>query len=286
MTSTSPLPALPAGSPQYYASLFLSPQRRAAWAAFHAFCLEIEGVTRSVSDPGVAQTKLNWWRQQVMQHGGQNQRPPEHPLLQTLLQHAGNYGLSGAHLLQVIDGYQMDLDQSRYLDYAQLQQYCLKVGGTPAEAAARFFGQTQDATTPHAQRLGLALQLTHILRHLGEDAMRGRIYIPINELQQFDVKAHELLKRGQSSDASFRQRFDALMRFQLQRALQTGEEAIDLLPAADRQHQKPALMLAAMNRALLREMAADPWLVLTERISLTPLRLLWLAWKVQALGRL
>jgi phytoene synthase len=110
--------------------------------------------------------------------------------------------------------------------------------------------------------------------------MRGRIYLPVNELQQFDVKAHELLKREYSD------RFVALMKFQANRAHALYDEALALLPAEDRRAQKPGLMMASIYRTLLREIEADEFRVLNQRISLTPVRKLWLAWKVQALGRM
>ena len=180
----------------------------------------------------------------------------------------------------------MDLTQTRYLDFANLKQYCHLVAGVVGEVAASIFGQTDPRTTDYAHRLGLALQLTNIIRDVGEDAVRGRVYLPIEDLQRFDVKAHELIKRGSTSDASFPQRFEALMRFQIERALATYDEALALLPAQDRQAQKPGLMMASIYRTLLHEIAREPQLVLTRRVSLTPLRKLWLAWKVQALGRL
>ena len=155
------------------------------------------------------------------------------------------------------------------------------------EVSARIFGQTEAQTTAYAHTLGRALQLTNIVRDVGEDALRGRIYLPINELQRFDVKAHELLKRGQGAvEPRFVERFEALMRFQIERALATYDEALALLPPQDRRAQKPGLMMASIYRTLLREIASDPPLVLTQRVSLTPLRKFWLAWKVQALGRL
>jgi 15-cis-phytoene synthase len=160
------------------------------------------------------------------------------------------------------------------------------VAGVVGEVAARIFGQTETATTAYAHRLGLALQLTNIIRDVGEDATRGRVYLPIEDLQRFDVKAHEIVKRGTASDASFARRFEALMRFQIERAQTTYDEALALLPAADRHVQKPGLMMASIYRTLLREIGADPSLVLTQHVGLTPLRKLWLAWKVQALGRL
>ena len=278
--------AAASGSSFYYAFLFLPPPRRAAITAFYAFCREIDDVVDEVHDPGVAQAKLNWWRQQVMRCFDGSQGPPEHPALLALQPHLATYGIEAEPLMQVIEGCQMDLEQSRYLDYANLQQYCHLVAGVVGEVAARIFGQTTDETTLYAHRLGLAFQLTNIIRDVGEDAVRGRIYLPVNELQRFDVKAHELIKRGQASDATFPSRFDALMRFQIDRALGCYEEALALLPAADRRSQKPGLMMASIYRTLLKEIATEPHLVLTQRVSLTPLRKLWLAWKVQALGRL
>jgi phytoene synthase len=278
--------AAASGSSFYYAFLFLPPERRAAITAFYAFCREVDDVVDEVHDLGVAQAKLGWWRQEVAQaFAGQ----ASHPALQALMPHAPLYGIEARHLLAVIDGCQMDLDQNRYLDFASLQRYCHLVAGVVGEVAARIFGQTEASTTEYAHRLGLAFQLTNIVRDVGEDAARGRIYLPVNELQRFDVKAHELLRRGAAPGADrsdFEQRFRALMDFQCQRALGLYDEALALLPAADRRAQKPGLMMASIYRTLLREVAADPLLVLTRRVSLTPLRKFWLAWRVQALGRL
>ncbi len=276
--------AAASGSSFYYAFLFLPPARRAAITAFYAFCREIDDVVDEVSDPGVAQAKLGWWRQQVLRAFGTG-TPPEHPALVALRPHIAQYGLTAEPLLQIIDGCEMDLQQSRYLDYPGLQRYCHLVAGVVGEVAARIFGQTEPQTTAYAHRLGLAFQLTNIIRDVGEDALRGRIYLPIQELQRFDVKAHELLKRGMGAEPSFPQRFAALMAFQIARALATYDEAIALLPSADRRAQKPGLMMASIYRTLLREIAREPALVLTQRVGLTPLRKFWLAWKVQALGR-
>ncbi len=275
--------AAASGSSFYYAFLFLPPERRAAITAFYAFCREIDDVVDEVSDPGVAQSKLDWWRGEV--HNAFNGQA-SHPALQALLPHASAFGIEARQLLQVIEGCEMDLSQTRYLDFANLQRYCHLVAGVVGEVAAGIFGQTDARTTDYAHKLGLALQLTNIIRDVGEDAVRGRVYLPIEDLQRFDVKAHELIKRGSTSDASFPQRFEALMKFQIERALKTYDEALALLPAADRQAQKPGLMMASIYRTLLHEIAREPQLVLTRRVSLTPLRKLWLAWKVQALGRL
>ncbi|MES2362267.1 MAG: presqualene diphosphate synthase HpnD [Pseudomonadota bacterium] len=268
--------AVASGSSFYYAFLFLPKERRAAITAFYAFCREIDDVVDEVVDPGVARTKLAWWQSEV---GKAFAGQPSHPVTKALMPLAGKYQIEERHLQAVIEGCQMDLEQNRYLDFPGLQRYCHLVAGIVGEVAARIFGQTEDITTAYAHKLGLAFQLTNIIRDVGEDALRGRIYIPVNELQQFDVKAHEVLKR-QYSD-----RFTALMQFQTQRALALYDEALAMLPVADRRAQKPGLMMASIYRTLLREIAADNYQVLHQRVSLTPLRKFWLAWKTQAFGR-
>ena len=273
--------AAASGSSFYYAFLFLPKPRREAITAFYAFCREIDDVVDEVVDPGVAATKLAWWQSEVAQSfAGQ----PTHPVTKALMPKTADYQIGPQHLLAVIEGCQMDLTQTRYLDFPALQRYCHLVAGVVGEVAANIFGQTQPETTAYAHKLGLALQLTNIIRDVGEDALRGRIYLPVSELQQFDVKAHEILKR--QYDGDFQQRFSALMRFQAARAHGLYENAFALLPDSDRRTQKPGLMMASIYRTLLREIERDDFAVLKQRVSLTPLRKFWLAWRVQALGRL
>ena len=267
--------AAASGSSFYYAFLFLPKPRRAAITAFYAFCREVDDVVDEVGEASVARTKLAWWHSEIAKaFAGQ----PSHPVMQALMPLAATYQIEQRQLQAIVEGCQMDLDQSRYLDFAGLAKYCHLVAGVVGEVSARIFGQTQDATTQYAHKLGLALQMTNIIRDVGEDAMRGRIYLPVHELQQFDVKAHEVLKRLYSD------RFTALMRFQAGRAHQLYDEALALLPISERRAQKPGLMMASIYRALLREIEADDFQVLHQRVSLPPLRKLWLAWRVQALG--
>ncbi|MEO7105309.1 MAG: presqualene diphosphate synthase HpnD [Rhodoferax sp.] len=269
--------AAASGSSFYYAFLFLPAPKRAAITAFYAFCREVDDVVDDMVDASIAQTKLAWWQSEVAKaFAGQ----PSHPVMKALMPLAAEFKIEHRHLQAVIEGCQMDLTQTRYLDYIALQRYCHLVAGEVGEVAAGIFGQTQPQTTQYAHKLGQALQLTNIIRDVGEDALRGRIYLPVNELKQFDVKAHEILKRTYSDN------FTALMRFQAQRAHSLYDEALALLPAEDFRAQKPWLMMASIYRALLREIESDNFQVLHQRIRLTPLRKMWLAWKVQALGKL
>ena len=272
--------AAASGSSFYYAFLFLPPPRRAAITAFYAFCREIDDVVDEMHDAGVAATKLAWWQQEVARSFAGS---PSHPVMQALTPQASTYGITADHLLAVIQGCQMDLEQTRYLDFQGLQRYCELVAGVVGEVAARIFGHTQPETLAYAHRLGLALQLTNIIRDVGDDARMGRIYLPVTELQRFDVKAHEILQR--ESPWGYSERFSTLMRFQAERAHQTYDQAMRLLPDADRLTQKPGLMMANIYRSLLREIEADGFRVLHQRTSLTPLRKLWIALLTHWRGR-
>jgi phytoene synthase len=192
--------------------------------------------------------------------------------------HIQPYDLKQEHLQAIIDGMEMDLDQSRYLDYPNLKKYCWHVAGVVGILSASIFGITSPQTLKYAETLGLAFQLTNIIRDVGEDARKGRIYLPVNELQQFGVTAADLLNARHS------EKFEALMKFQADRAQKLYDEAFALLPKEDRRAQRPGLMMAAIYRTLLDEIERDGFHVLNQKISLTPLRKLWLAWKTYVRG--
>lgn len=272
--------AAKSGSSFYYAFLFLPPPRRAAITAFYAFCREVDDVVDEVSDLSVAAVKLQWWRKEVAQSFSGD---AHHPVMQALMPLAKDFAIEERHLQAVIDGCQVDLEQTRFLDFPALQRYCHLVAGVVGEVAANIFGRSAEATVQYAHQLGLAMQLTNIIRDVGDDARRGRIYLPVNELQSFGVKAHELLKRD--APWGYSERFDALMRFQAERAHGLYDAALALLPAADRTTQKPGLMMANIYRTLLRDIQAQGFQVLHQRTSLTPLRKLWIAARTHVRGQ-
>lgn len=262
--------AAQSGSSFYYSFLFLPPERRRAITALYAFCREVDDVVDEVTEPSVARMKLAWWRTQVEAlRDGQ----AEHPVMQALAPHVQAFGLDEDKLLAVIDGMEMDLDQARYMDWDALRTYCWHAASVVGELSASIFGYTREETMVFADRLGLAFQLTNILRDVGDDARRGRIYLPVEDMEKFNVPASDILQR-QHSD-----RFEALMRFEAQRARQHYREAMQALPDVDRRAQRPGLMMAAIYHTLLDEIERENWRVLDQRIALTPIRKFWLAWK-------
>jgi 15-cis-phytoene synthase len=260
------------GSSFYYAFRFLAPEPRAAITAFYAFCREVDDVVDEVQDPGVAATKLAWWRTEV---GRAFDGSPSHPVTKALMPLTGRYGIESRHLLAVVEGCEMDLQQNRYMDFAALTRYCHLVAGVVGEVAANIFGRTDERTIAYAHRLGLAMQLTNIIRDVGDDARRGRVYLPMDELKRFDVKLAEVLQR--QAPWGYSDRFTALMKFQAERAHRCFEDAYALLPPADRRTQRPGLAMAQIYRTLLREIEADGFRVLHQRVALTPLRKVWIA---------
>ncbi len=262
--------AAQSGSSFYYSFRLLPPGRRRAITALYAFCREVDDVVDEVADPGVARMKLAWWRQEI---AAAFDGVPQHPVARALQPVVARFGLAAEHFQTVIDGMAQDLDQSRYLDFADLERYCHKVAGVVGLASAEIFGYENDATLGYARDLGIAFQLTNIVRDVGEDARRGRIYLPQDELARFGVAPSSLVRRDALPQ------FRALMAFQVERAKAWYERALAQLPEEDRKAQRAGLAMAAIYRALLDEIARDGYRVLEGRIALTPLRKLWIAWK-------
>jgi len=264
------------GSSFYYSFLFLPPERRRAITAVYAFCREVDDVVDEVSDATAAETTLGWWRLEIAQLFGGH---PTHPVTRALQPFiGGEFGISEHRLSAVLDGMEVDLRQNRFLDYSALQRYAHLVAGVVAEMSAGIFGHRDSQTLRYAARLGLALQLINIIRDVGDDARRGRIYLPVDEMQRFEVKAFDVLT------ARYVEGFVPLMRFQTERARATYQEALTLLPEVDRKSQRPGLMMGAIYSALLAEIEHENFQVLHQRIALTPLRKLWLAWRTWVRG--
>ncbi len=262
--------AAASGSSFYYSFLFLPPLQRRAITALYAFCREIDDVVDECSDPAVAAAKLAWWRAEVAAlEGG----APRHPVTRALAPLAAPFGITAARLNEIIDGMELDLRAARYPDFGTLERYCYLVAGVVGLLAAGIFGYGNAQTLRYAEALGTAFQLTNIIRDVGEDARRNRIYLPLDELARFGVAPGDILAR-RHTDA-----FGRLMDFQVERAQGYYDRALALLPAEDRRAQRPGLVMAAIYRTLLREIRRDGCRVLAHRVGLTPLRKLWIAWR-------
>ncbi len=259
------------GSSFYSSFRFLPEQRRKAITALYAFCREVDDVVDETHDDKVARTTLDWWRAEIdnLYAGG-----PQHPVTRALVPHVKAAALQRELVLERIDGLEWELDLPRAARFKDLQLYCYRVASVVGQLSAQIFGYTDRRTLKYAHDLGLAFQLTNIIRDVGEDVRRGRIYIPVDELQRFNVTADDLFNLKETDN------FRALMEFQIERAEQYYARALEELPAADRKAQRCGLVMAAVYRAILDEIKRDgAGRVLNHRLSLGKLRKLWLAWK-------
>lgn len=262
--------AAASGSSFYYSFLFLAPPQRRAITALYAFCREVDDVVDECSDVEVARNKLQWWRQEVDRLG---QGSGQHPVTQALQDVSREFDLPAENLHEIIDGMEMDLERTGYAAYRDLDLYCHRVAGVVGTLSAEIFGYEDRRTLRFGHALGMAFQLTNILRDVREDAMRGRIYIPVEEMQRFDVAPGDFLQT-QTSD-----RMRALLAAQWERARQAYDNAYALLPECDRYRQRASLIMARIYRTLLDEIQRDDYALLERRIELTPLRKFWLAWR-------
>ncbi len=264
--------AAQSGSSFYYSFRLLSPARRRAITALYAFCREVDDAVDAVHDPAVAQLKLAWWRQEI---ASAYQGGAQHPVALALTPVVREFALPQAEFQEIIDGMQIDVAQTRYADFTALSAYCHKVAGVVGTLSAAIFGYANPATLGYAHDLGIAFQLTNIVRDVGEDARRGRIYLPQDELARFKVAPSQIL-RGDPGGG-----FHDLMAWEIQRAIEWYERALAQLPPEDRKRQRAGIAMAAIYRTLLDEIARDGYRVLDHRTALTPLRKLWIAWRAR-----
>jgi 15-cis-phytoene synthase len=248
--------------------LFLPKHKREAMTALYAFCREVDDVVDECTDYQIAQTKLQWWKQEIHRLFHE---VPQHPVTRALKPVVEQFALQEAHFIEIIDGMQMDTQYNRYADFEQLALYCYRVASVVGLLSAQIFGYSDKSTLAYAHDLGMAFQLTNIIRDIGEDARRGRIYIPIDELEKAGVTEQALLQSQPSAQTQ------ALLLKQIERAEMFYDKAMSQLPAADIKTQLPGLMMAAIYRALLQEIKQDSNLVLSHKVILPPFRKLKLA---------
>jgi phytoene synthase len=262
--------AAASGSSFYYSFLFLPAPRRRAITALYAFCREVDDVVDEGLEPQVAAAKLAWWRGEI---AGLYAGNPQHPVTRALLPFLETFSLGRDRLAEIIDGMEMDLTQTRYLDWPALERYCYRVAGAVGLLAAAIFGYRDPKTLDYARSLGIAFQLTNIIRDIGEDARKNRIYVPMEDMKRFNVTAADILGAKQTPE------FAQLLKFEADRAKDYYAKAFDALPAQDRRSQRAGLIMAAIYSTLLEEIERDGFTVLKQRTSLTPLRKLFIAWK-------
>lgn len=262
--------AAQSGSSFYYSFLFLPPKEKQAIVAVYAFCREVDDIVDNIGETTIAEKKLIFWHDEIERVF---EGTPQHPIGQALAIAIQNFSLKKQYFLEIIQGMSLDLHVKSYATFDELKTYCYYVAGTVGLLTIEIFGYQDPLTLEYARNLGLAFQLVNIIRDVGEDAARGRIYLPESELKQFSVSKEDIFNRNYSSN------FKNLMQYQANRARLYYEKAKLFLPESDQYAQRSGLMMAEIYFALLREIEKTGFLVLKQKIALTPIRKLWIAWK-------
>ncbi|OQW62644.1 MAG: squalene synthase HpnD [Proteobacteria bacterium HN_bin10] len=259
------------GSNFYYSFFFLPRTRRDAMYTIYAFCREVDNAVDEApagSDPHDA---IRQWRNEL---AAAYRGAPTFPVTISLAEHARRLAIPRTLFEELIAGMEMDLDRNRYATFEDLRLYCYRVASVVGLICLRVFGTTSPLADDYAVDLGLAFQLTNILRDLGTDADRGRIYLPQDELVRFGYGEDAMLAKTHSP--AFRQ----LMHFQTERAAgyyERAEQAFRRMPAADRRALLPAEIMRGIYSRILRRIVADEYRVFGPRITVSPARRLALA---------
>ncbi|MDA7690764.1 presqualene diphosphate synthase HpnD [Methylophilaceae bacterium] len=246
------------------AFIFLKKEKREALTALYAFCREVDDIADECLDHEIASRKLNWWREEIERLF---KSEPQHPVSKALYPFISQFNLSKNYFIEIIDGMEMDVKFNRYESFEQLQLYCFRVASCVGILSANIFGFKNKNTLDFAKNLGIALQLTNIIRDLGEDARRGRIYIPLDELKKLDVSEEEIISLKNSK------KIKDLVKNQVDRAKQFYDLAIKTLPTEDKKSQKIGLVMGNIYYVLLNEILKDdPEKILNQKTILPGFR--------------
>lgn len=259
------------GSSFYYSFLFLAEPQRRQLTALYAFCREIDDAVDEVHDPGVAQAKLNWWREEIQRLYADM---PQHPVTRALAPCLTEVNLPEEYFQEIIDGMAMDLDQTRYANSHELALYCHRVAGVVGLLSAEIFGYQDRRTLKYAEELGLACQLTNIIRDVREDAQRGRIYLPLDSMKIHDVHERDLVAPTTSPKVL------ALLTTMAQSARGHYRHALATLPDCDRYAQRGGIIMAALYQALLDRLEKRGFKLADKPRRPPAWRMLWIAWSI------
>ncbi len=261
----------------YYAFLTLPPRKRHAIYATYAFCRLCDDIVDDPDRRETAELDLAGLRAQLR---AAYEGKPTGPIWIALGDAQRRYGIPMSHFTDVIDGCEMDLTKSSYETFDELVQYCRRVASAPGLICIEVFGYSDERAVKYAIDLGIAMQLTNILRDVGEDARDGRVYLPNEELDKFGY-SKSMLMAGTVDDS-----FRALAKFQIERARRYFESGARLFPLLDRRSRACPRTMSSVYRQLLGRIEAVDYDVFSERISLSRTAKAALAAKLWIQGRI
>ncbi|MGA3170037.1 MAG: presqualene diphosphate synthase HpnD [Chthoniobacteraceae bacterium] len=241
----------------------LPPERRRDITTFYAFCRLVDDIA---DDPGLPvaekRRRIGLWRESLADaFAGE---PPIAPAIREIIR---KYMIQPLLFGEILDGVEMDLEARRYATFDELRGYCYRVASAVGLVSIEIFGHRDEACKQYAVELGMALQLTNIIRDVREDWENGgRIYLPVEDLARFDYAEKDLAARLHD------ERFLRLMNFEADRAESFYEKAAAVLPRADRRSMTPARIMAEVYGSILAKMRSEGFRVFEKRYRLSTLR--------------
>ena len=251
-----------------YSFRFLPRPKREAIYAVYAFCRVVDDIADDPGDVTEKAERLKGWREEIDRcYAGQ----PTHPITTQLRDCLNRYPIPKAYFEELVAGVEMDLTISRYATFADLYTYCYRVASVVGLICIEIFGYSQESTKDYAVNLGLALQLTNILRDVKPDGRRDRIYLPQEDLQRFGYREEDLLS------CRYTPAFFSLMRFEADRAREYFRRAADSLTPEDRKNMVAAEIMGRIYRETLETILRKDYLVFDGRAALSSPRKLQIA---------
>ena len=270
------------GSNFYYSFLFLPKERREAMYAVYAFCRDVDSVVDE-PPPGSDPREALACRRAELAEIYRSQPLPSvsvaSPIMVCLAEHIRRFNIPQAYFDEIISGMEMDLSVQRYQTFEELSTYCYRVASAVGLVCLKIFGALRPESETYAINLGLAFQLTNILRDVQSDGARGRIYLPQEDLKRFQVSERDILDKVYSLG------FRDLMAFESRRVNEYYRRAEAALSAADRPRLLPAEIMRTIYQLILKRIEARHYQVFGERITVSPWHRLAIALKVWLAGR-
>ncbi len=259
------------GSSFYTSFLFLPKAQKEAMVALYAYCRKVDDCVDEIANPEVALSQLKWWQHETAEMFQNN---PQHPISKALVHHNVAFQWPQIYFQELLRGMHIDLQGPSFQTFDCLEDYCYCVAGTVGSLSTYVFGFSDLKTLTYAKHLGTSLQLINIIRDIGEDLRRGRIYLPEEDMCEYGITRSKLLS-FQYKDKDL----EPLLAYLAKLSREFYEKALDILPKHDRKNQQTALIMAQIYHQLLDLIEEEKFCVLNQKIKLTPARKIWLALK-------
>lgn len=257
------------GTQFYYSLLGQQQAERRILQAIYAFHEQLHSISHRIQDIGVARTKLNWWQEELQRLAKGKAR---HPITQTIHQFQDGSLSTGPYLPEILECTEQLLNSSGFSDHQSLVQHCKRGHGSLGRMCAEVCGYTHHQTPVMIEQIWIAIQLTQLFQSLGYSQNSGYRFLNRDDLDRFNLSFQDFSLETENDLTPF-------WRAQFTRIQQLIDQAQIDMSEADRYQQRNSLILAQIQLALIKELRRDGYRIKDQQLQLTPIRMLWIAWR-------